>query len=102
MTRPPTAGHCGVTNRNRDRRAYATVRVPGATLEAFADRGQVSGGIVTGGCDGGRGFLDQLAAAGVDFDDVTGYLEGGGLATFGKGGSGPGAAVAAGMDRRRA
>jgi hypothetical protein len=29
---------------------------------------------------GSRCFLDQLAAAGIDFDDVTEYLERGGLA----------------------
>src|ERR1700735_837152 len=49
--------------------------MPGATLEAFADHGQVSGDTMTGGYDGGRSFLDQLAAAGLDFDDVPGYLE---------------------------
>ena len=39
---------------------------------------------MTGGYDDSRSFLDQLAAAGVDFDDVTDYLERDGLAKFEK------------------
>ena len=76
--------------------------MPGATLEAFADHGQVSGDTMTGGYDGSRSFLDQLAAAGIDFDDVTEYLERDGLAKFDKSWSELGATVAAEMERQRA
>ena len=75
--------------------------MPGATLEAFADHGQVSGDTMTGGYNGSRGVLDQLAAAGIDFDDVNEYLERGGLARFGKSWSELGATVAAEMERQR-
>src|SRR6202023_1225099 len=43
--------------------------MPGATLEAFADHGQVSADTMTGSYDAARTFLDQLAAAGIHFDD---------------------------------
>jgi transaldolase len=76
--------------------------MPGATLEAFADHGQVSGDTMTGGYDGSRSFLDQLAAAGIDFDDVTEYLERDGLAKFAKSWSELGATVAAEMEHQRA
>ena len=74
--------------------------MPGATLEAFADHGQVSGDTMTGGYDGSRSFLDQLAAAGVDFDDVTEYLERDGLAKFEKSWGELGATVAAELERQ--
>jgi transaldolase len=76
--------------------------MPGATLEAFADHGQVSGDTMTGGYDSSRSFLDQLAAAGIDFDDVTEYLERDGLAKFDKSWSELGATVAAEMEHQRA
>jgi transaldolase len=57
---------------------------------------------MTGGYDGSRSFLDQLAAAGIDFDDVTEYLECDGLAKFDKSWSELGATVAAEMERQRA
>ena len=75
--------------------------MPGATLEAFADHGQDSGDTMTVGYVGSRSFLDQLAAAGIDFDDVTEYLELDGLAKFDKSWSELGAAVAAEMERQR-
>ena len=74
--------------------------MPGATLEAFADHGQVSGDTMTGGYDGGRSFLDQLAAAGLDFDDVTEYLERDGLVKFEKSWSELGITVAAELERQ--
>ena len=74
--------------------------MPGATLEAFADHGQISGDTMTGGYDGSRSFLDQLAAAGIDFDDVTEYLERDGLAKFEKSWSELGATVAAELERQ--
>ena len=74
--------------------------MPGPTLEAFADHGSVSGDTMTGSYDSSRGVLDQLAAAGVDFDDVTGYLERDGLAKFEKSWGELGASVAAELERR--
>ena len=76
--------------------------MPGATLEAFADHGQVSGDTMAGSYDSSRSFLDRLAAAGIDFDGVTEYLERDGLAKFDKSWSELGATVAAEMERQRA
>jgi transaldolase len=56
--------------------------MPGTTLAAFADHGEVTGNTITGQYDDARRVLDQLAAAGVDFDDVTEQLEREGLAKF--------------------
>ena len=56
--------------------------MPGTTLAAFADHGEVTGNTITGRYHDARRVLDQLAAAGVDFDDVTGQLEREGLAKF--------------------
>ncbi|HEX4088812.1 MAG TPA: transaldolase [Trebonia sp.] len=75
--------------------------MPGATLEAFADHGQVTGDTITGEYAGSRRVLDELAAAGVDFDDVTEYLERDGLAKFEKSWSELGATVSAELDRSR-
>jgi transaldolase len=75
--------------------------MPGPTLEAFADHGQVSGNTMTGSYEGARSFLDQLAAAGIDFDDVTDHLEHDGLAKFEKSWSELGATVAAELDRQQ-
>jgi transaldolase len=74
--------------------------MPGATLEAFADHGQVTGDTVTGGYAASRLVMDQLAAAGIDFDDVTEYLERDGLAKFEKSWSELGATVAAELEQR--
>jgi transaldolase len=49
---------------------------------------------MTGGHDSSRHVLDQLAAAGIDFDDVTEYLERDGLAKFEKSWGELGATVA--------
>ena len=73
--------------------------MPGPTLEAFADHGQVSGDTMAGGYDDSQSFLDQLASAGVDFDDVTDYLERDGLAKFEKSWGELGATVAAELER---
>jgi len=56
--------------------------MPATTLAAFADHGEVTGNTITGRYDDARRVLDQLAAAGVDFDDVTLHLEREGLGTF--------------------
>ena len=74
--------------------------MPGPTLEAFADHGEVSGDTMTGSYDDSRRFLDRLAAAGIDFDDVTEYLERDGLAKFEKSWSELGATVAAELERQ--
>jgi transaldolase len=74
--------------------------MPGPTLEAFADHGQVSGDTITGSYDAARGVLDRLAAAGIDFDDVTEYLERDGLAKFEKSWGELGATVAAALERQ--
>src|SRR3984885_11146328 len=80
--------------------AHGTVNtMPGPTLEAFADHGQVSADTITGSYAAARRFLDQLAASGVDFDDVTEQLEREGLAKFEKSWSELGATVAAELDR---
>jgi transaldolase len=74
--------------------------MPGPTLEAFADHGHVSGDTITGSYDAARGVLDQLAAAGIDFGDVTEFLERDGLAKFEKSWSELGATVAAELGRQ--
>ena len=56
--------------------------MPGTTLAAFADHGEVTGNTITGRYHDARRVLDQLATAGVDFNDVTGQLEREGLAKF--------------------
>ena len=56
--------------------------MPGTTLAAFADHGEVTGNTITGRYDDARRVLDQLATVGVDFDDVTEQLEREGLAKF--------------------
>jgi transaldolase len=75
--------------------------MPGPTLDAFADHGEVSGVTMTGGGDDSRSVLDRLAAAGVDFDDVTEYLERDGLAKFEKSWSELGATVGAELERQQ-
>jgi transaldolase len=75
--------------------------MPGTTLEAFADHGQVRGDTISGRYDEARHVLDQLAAAGVDFDDVTSQLERDGVAKFEKSWSELGATVRAELDRSR-
>jgi transaldolase len=56
--------------------------MPGPTLDAFADHGQVKGDTITPYYDEARRVLDQLAAVGIDFDDVTAQLERDGIAKF--------------------
>lgn len=73
--------------------------MPGTTLEAFADHGKVSGDTISGRYDEARHVLDQLAAAGVDFDDVTSQLERDGVAKFETSWSELGATVMAELER---
>jgi transaldolase len=58
--------------------------MPGTTLDAFADHGQVSGDTISGHYDDAQRVLDQLAAVGIDFGDVTEQLEREGVAKFEK------------------
>jgi transaldolase len=73
--------------------------MPGATLEAFATHGRVTGNTITGRYDDARQVLEQLAAAGVGFADVTGQLETEGLAKFEKSWHELSAAIAAELQR---
>jgi transaldolase len=73
--------------------------MPGPTLEAFADHGQVSPDTITGSYDAARDFLGHLAAAGIDFGEVTEFLERDGLAKFEKSWSELGATIAAELER---
>jgi transaldolase len=56
--------------------------MPEATLEAVAEHGVVRGDTVTGAYDDARRVLDDLAAAGIDYDDVVGLLEREGVQKF--------------------
>jgi transaldolase len=56
--------------------------MPGSTLEAFADHGQVTGDTITRHYDEARRILDQLVAVGIDFDEVTAQLERDGITKF--------------------
>jgi transaldolase len=58
--------------------------MPEKTLEAFADHGEVRGDTVTGRAEPAQQVLDQLAAVGVDFDDVLDVLEREGVEKFTK------------------
>jgi transaldolase len=73
--------------------------MPGATLEAFADHGRVTGNTISGRYDDARHMLERLAAAGVDFADVTGQLEREGLTKFEKSWNELSATIAAELDR---
>jgi transaldolase len=75
--------------------------MPGVTLAAFADHGIVSGDTISGRYDEARHVLDQLAAVGIDFDDVTSQLEGDGVAKFEKSWTELGETVLAELDRSR-
>lgn len=56
--------------------------MPEKTLEAFADHGEVTGDMVTGRGQEAQGLFDQLAAVGVDLDDVFLVLESEGVDKF--------------------
>ena len=75
--------------------------MPGATLEAFADHGQVSGDTISDRYAEARRVLDELGGVGIDFDDVTSQLERDGVAKFGKSWSELSATVAAELHRSR-
>ncbi len=56
--------------------------MPLETLEAFRDHGEVRGDTVLEGVEEAQALLDELAAAGVDYDDVVATLETEGVQKF--------------------
>jgi transaldolase len=56
--------------------------MPEETIEAFQDHGEVRGDTVLEGLAEAHALLDELAAAGVDYDDVTDTLEREGVQKF--------------------
>ncbi|MGB3186211.1 MAG: transaldolase [Ornithinimicrobium sp.] len=58
--------------------------MPGGTLDATADHGEITGDTVTGNYDHAQKVLDSLAAIGVSYDDVVKVLEDEGVEKFEK------------------
>jgi transaldolase len=56
--------------------------MPGATLRAFKDHGEVEGDKLTGSAAGAEPVVRGLAEVGVDFDDVMATLESEGVEKF--------------------
>ena len=56
--------------------------MPEATLEAFADHGEMRGDTITGKYDEAQAVLDKLAELGIDYDDVIETLEREGVEKF--------------------
>ncbi|WP_410790426.1 transaldolase [Kribbella sp. C-35] len=56
--------------------------MPQATIDAFADHGEVSGDTVRGGYDEARAVMADLDQAGVSYDDVVEVLEDEGVEKF--------------------
>ena len=56
--------------------------MPLETIEAFQDHGEVRGDTVLEGVDEAKKLLQQLADAGVDYDDVVAVLEAEGVQKF--------------------
>ena len=56
--------------------------MPEATLDAVADHGQIRGNTVSGSYAQAQGVLDDLAAVGIDYDDVVKVLEDEGVQKF--------------------
>jgi Transaldolase. len=56
--------------------------MPLETIEAFQDHGEVRGDTVLEDVEGARQLFDDLAAAGVDYADVTATLEAEGVQKF--------------------
>ncbi len=71
--------------------------MPFETIAAFQDHG-ASRETLTEGVDEARALLDELAAAGVDYDDVTDTLESEGVQKF----SDSFASLLSGIDAKRA
>jgi transaldolase len=71
--------------------------MPFETIDAFQDHGEVED-TLTEGIDEARGLFRELAAAGVDYDDVTDTLEREGVEKF----SASYASLLEGIDSKRA
>jgi transaldolase len=56
--------------------------MPEETIKAFQDHGEVRGDTVLEGVDEAHQLLDQLAAVGIDYDDVVSTLEKEGVEKF--------------------
>jgi transaldolase len=56
--------------------------MPAETIAAFQDHGEVRGATALEGLDEARALIDELAAAGVDYDDVVDTLEAEGVQKF--------------------
>ena len=56
--------------------------MPLETIEAFQDHGEIRGDTVLEGLDAAKALIGQLAAVGVDYDDVTDTLEAEGVQKF--------------------
>jgi transaldolase len=56
--------------------------MPEPTIHAFADHGEVKTGIVQRSYEHAQGVLDQLAALGIEYDDVIATLEREGVEKF--------------------
>jgi transaldolase len=72
--------------------------MPFETIAAFQDHGEVRGDALLEGVDEARALLDELASAGVDYDDVTETLEREGVQKF----SDSFASLLEGIDAKRA
>jgi transaldolase len=56
--------------------------MPGKTLDATFDHGEIHGDAIAGAFDQAQQVLDQLAAQGVDYDEVVALLEKEGVDKF--------------------
>jgi transaldolase len=72
--------------------------MPLETIQAFQDHGEIRGDTLLEGVDEARALLDELAAAGLDYDDVTDTLEREGVQKF----SDSFASLLEGIDAKRA
>ncbi|HEU4812249.1 MAG TPA: transaldolase [Nocardioides sp.] len=88
----PLWASTGVKNEDYSDTLYVTDLVvagtvntmPEKTMEAFADHGELVGDTVTGRAAEAQQVFDQLAAVGIDFDDVLVVLEDEGVEKFQK------------------
>ena len=86
----PLMASTGVKDPNLSDTLYVTELVardlvntmPEKTMMATADHGLIQGDTITRNVASAREFLNELAAAGVDFDDVTAKLEAEGVQKF--------------------
>ena len=86
----PLMASTGVKDPNLSDTLYVTELVaqdlvntmPEKTMMATADHGVITGDTITKNVSSAREFLTELAAAGVDFDDVTAKLEAEGVEKF--------------------